>query len=197
MSPTAGSSDAGGAQERGRAGQRRCLGRARSPAAGNSSGGRPAPRASDLVSGLLISQVRVVPQGSQPPAGEPRCRQQRVVVAGQHRHRPAPRPPRTSRRRRRGRRCRCRARRAGRRGSARRRPPGTPAPPRARRAAVGWAAARARNPPSCAGVYGALARSRGSGASAGSRWAPRRGPGTAGWCAASAGPARPGPARAR
>jgi len=42
---------------------------------------------------------------------------------------------------------------------------------RARRADVGWASASARNPAISAAVYGALARSRASGASAGHRWA--------------------------
>ena len=43
----------------------------------------------------------------------------------------------------------------------------TRAAARIRRAAAGWASASARNPAISAGVYGALARSRGSGASAG------------------------------
>ncbi len=45
----------------------------------------------------------------------------------------------------------------------------TRAAARIRRAAVGWASASARNPAISAAVYGALARSRGSGRSAGSR----------------------------
>ena len=45
----------------------------------------------------------------------------------------------------------------------------TSAVARIRRGRVGWASASARNPAICDGVYGALARSRGSGTSAGSR----------------------------
>ena len=117
--------------------------------------GQPAPavqRPDERV--RQVPAARIGAAADQPGPGGPGRGQQPGVVTGQHRHRARPgaadgdhHPAGPARSR------RCRARRAGRRGSARRRRPGQTSPAaRIRRSAVGWASASARKPLISAGL---------------------------------------------